>query len=242
MGTSFSRRTMFTSLAVTALLIGSWCTAAQAEVAYSDNFSGGAVDFTTSDSSYWLSCPPSGHSGFGSPPYQDTGCVVSSSNQVYDFGPSTTYPNVTPPTGDSYLLVEGTKDNPTVTGFFISPSFTVSANTLYDISFLLTNIDNGNVAQIQPEINGTLLGPAVSANGVYNDGNPGDNWQLFQFTWYSGSSTTATLTLNDNQPSGNGNDFAIDNISVATPEPGTLTLFASALAALAAISRRRSKP
>jgi hypothetical protein len=121
----------------------------------------------------------------------------------------------------------------------------VVPNSLYTVSFYLANEDDIHVAGVQPEINGTLLGAPVSAQG-----NPWpEEWQQFSFTWNSGSNTSASLVLNDFTTAGSGNDFGIDNISVSdqappfgdpTPEPGTLTLVAVLGILLALLRRKRA--
>lgn len=153
--------------------------------------------------------------------------------------------------GTGYFLFEGTSgDNPDSSGsyadeFYVSSVFAVVPNSLYTVSFYLANEDDIHVASVQREINGSLLGAPVSAQG----NSWPEEWQQFSFTWNSGSNTSASLVLNDFTTAGSGNDFGIDNISVSgaapqfgdpTPEPGTLALVAVPGILLALLRRKRA--
>jgi hypothetical protein len=90
----------------------------------------------------------------------------------------------------------------------------VLPNTQYLFSFYLTNANTTNVAQIQPFANGVALGSAVSAKGQFSDGIPGDQWQQFSFSWFSGGATTVDLSLKNLQGTSIGNDFGLDTIAL----------------------------
>ena len=70
-------------------------------------------------------------------------------------------------------------------------------------------------------INGTALVPDISAATT-------GNWDLFYRSW-TADATTANLSLINRTTTASGNDFAIDDISLATeipsvPEPATMLL------------------
>ncbi|MBS1565078.1 MAG: hypothetical protein JST39_11855, partial [Bacteroidetes bacterium] len=90
---------------------------------------------------------------------------------------------------------------------------TVTPNTTYEYTFYLANRSNTNYARIMPAINGVALAP----NPVQATGDGDRSWTKFSFTWNSGSATTADLSLLNTDTSTNGNDFAIDEISLALP-------------------------
>ncbi len=96
---------------------------------------------------------------------------------------------------------------------------------------------------IQPEIDGSLLGSAVSPAGYYTDGNPADQWQKFTFTWNSGSNTSASLILHNYTTTPNGNDYGVDNIQVAsaTPEPSSFMVAIVGALGMIAYGQRRRK-
>ena len=65
----------------------------------------------------------------------------------------------------------------------------------------------GQMALLQFSINGTQLGEVFSA--------PTQTmvWEQFYELWYSGNSTTATITILNQNTNGDGNDFGLDDIS-----------------------------
>jgi hypothetical protein len=98
----------------------------------------------------------------------------------------------------------------------------VTPNTLYELSLYLTNENTTTNGRIQPTINTTPIGSAVSATGTFVT----HGWQQFKFPWNSGSATTADLSLGNLVSGGGGNDFGIDTITLRrVPEPMTILLF-----------------
>lgn len=65
----------------------------------------------------------------------------------------------------------------------------------------------GQMALLQFSINGTQIGDVFSA--------PTQTmvWEQFYELWYSGSATTATITILNQNTNGDGNDFGLDDIS-----------------------------
>ena len=65
----------------------------------------------------------------------------------------------------------------------------------------------GQMALLQFSINGTQIGEVFSA--------PTSTmvWEQFYELWYSGNSTTATITILNQNTNGDGNDFGLDDIS-----------------------------
>ncbi len=88
----------------------------------------------------------------------------------------------------------------------------------------------GQMALLQFSINGTQLGEIFSA--------PSSTmvWEQFYELWYSGNSTTATITILNQNTNGDGNDFGLDDISfrelVLVGNP-TCTVYVDAMTATA---------
>ena len=88
-----------------------------------------------------------------------------------------------------------------------------------------------NPAQLQFSVGGSTIGSIYTAPGV-------GVWSEFTATFVAGIEPVAVLDL---QTAPNGNDFALDDISIiAVPEPGTLALFAGS-GLLALFGWRRSR-
>lgn len=87
---------------------------------------------------------------------------------------------------------------------------TVSPGTDYMFSTWISNaINDPNVAQLQFSIDGAPLGSVFSTSAT------GCLWQEFSSTWNSGASTSVTICITNQNTSGGGNDFMLDDIFFA---------------------------
>ena len=86
-------------------------------------------------------------------------------------------------------------------------TISVTLNTNYSLSAWFANWCTPNFALIQFEVNGVAVGTKVQLPGIVGV------WFQISVVWYSGTSNSATVCINDQQTTGNGNDFAIDDIS-----------------------------
>jgi len=86
-------------------------------------------------------------------------------------------------------------------------TITVTPNTYYDFSAWGTSCNNSTPAILQFSINGTLVGSPLYLSTTAG------LWQEFHVVWYSGSNTSISICINDQQTAASGNDFAIDDIS-----------------------------
>lgn len=85
---------------------------------------------------------------------------------------------------------------------------TVNPNTYYSFStWVCTVSPAGDVARLQFSINGNQLGDVFSAPDYTGQ------WLQFYELWYSGNNTAATITILNQNTSGSGNDFGLDDIS-----------------------------
>ena len=82
----------------------------------------------------------------------------------------------------------------------------VSPNTQYVFTAWATALVASSPARLQFSINGTNLGT------IFNVSSQTCNWQNFYSIWNSGSSTSATICIVNQNTAQSGNDFAIDDI------------------------------
>lgn len=90
-----------------------------------------------------------------------------------------------------------------------SQTITVTPNTSYNFSSWVASTENtssGSEALLQFSINGSLIGP------VFHAPLTGGTWANFFVNWNSGPSTSAVITIVDQNISGGANDFALDDI------------------------------
>ena len=101
-----------------------------------------------------------------------------------------------------------------------SQTIAVQPNTNYAFSAWLENITTVNPASLQFTINGQRLGNPLTAN--VND----CIWDQFHTTWNSGATTTAVISIVNENTIFPGNDFALDDISFApvTMETDSVTI------------------
>ncbi|MFC3832162.1 MULTISPECIES: beta strand repeat-containing protein [Deinococcus] len=110
-----------------------------------------------------------------------------------------------------FLLVNGANPGLSVLETTIGG---LSPNTNYQLTGLFANvIDNGTTGHILPDV--TLY---INGNTFFKTGNiPQDmaaKWRTSGFVFNSGTSTSLTFKLVNNVPSGNGNDFAFDQLNL----------------------------
>ncbi len=84
----------------------------------------------------------------------------------------------------------------------------VQPNTTYNFSAFVATITSQNPAILQFNINGTLLAAPFTAPATQGV------WVPFNTTWSSGSATTATICITNQNTVPIGNDFALDDISL----------------------------
>ncbi|MEA5100594.1 MAG: hypothetical protein VB011_08800, partial [Bacteroidales bacterium] len=110
--------------------------------------------------------------------------------------------------GGKYMVLDGIG---TPNTYFFQSTVNVEPNTLYEFSvqsvFLaFTELSSSYYPRLKYYINNQQLG-GVDVISNYNC-----NWHTFKYKWYSGTNTTATLRVVDDNTDGGGNDFAVDNI------------------------------
>ena len=138
-------------------------------------------------------------------------------------------------TGSRNMLVANGSTTPDVTIWSQTVAVTPSRNYLF--SGWISSAYNVNAPAIEffaGTVSPGTINPIIITPGT---------WAFFSGNWNSGSSTSVSLRMRDNNLESNGNDVAVDDLSftaTAVPESGTLPfILLTALIPLAKYSRRR---
>lgn len=131
--------------------------------------------------------------------------IVTNANSVHNafqgIGHSGNVPN------DNFMVVNGAgTPNQNVWCQTVS----VSPNTEYYFGAWVSTVVASSPAILQFSINGQVLGSPFSAPFNIN------NWVQFFETWNSGTATTATICVVNQNTNTGGNDFGLDDISFST--------------------------
>jgi len=120
-----------------------------------------------------------------------------------------------------------------------SASVDVTPDTEYDFSAWAASVYPWSPSSLAFSINGTLLGDPFSPSLTAG------LWEQFGATWYSGTRTTAMISLVNRNTEFHGNDFALDDISLReqpfnpVPDGGTTwMLLGGALVGLGTLRRK----
>ena len=134
---------------------------------------------------------------FGSYSVTTDGLLVWGEDHLYGFGGT-----------GQFMVVDGSESPNAVVWQQTVP---VTPNTYYAFSAQVASTLASNAADsyafLQFSVNGTQLGPIFHSPDVLNI------WQPYYEVWYSGSNTSATLTILNQNTNGAGNDFGLDDIS-----------------------------
>ncbi len=148
--------------------------------------------------------------GFSSE-YRDSSSVWNEGTYAVDVSPQNVHPGFAPcgdhTTGSGNLMVMNGNSLPN--SIIWSQTIAITPFTEYEFSAWLTNVlyNASTLPLLQFSINGQLLDdPFTSAQTECE-------WSQFFTTWFSDTSTTATIEIINQSTFSNGNDFAIDDIS-----------------------------
>lgn len=83
----------------------------------------------------------------------------------------------------------------------------ITPNTEYEFSTYVASLSASNPALLQFKINGVLLGQPFQASPIICE------WYKFFEKWDSGTATSATISIVNQNTVGNGNDFSLDDIN-----------------------------
>jgi len=107
-------------------------------------------------------------------------------------------------TGTGNMMIVNGAGNPNTVVW--QQTIAVTPNTNYQFSCWLTSVEPSSPAQLQFFVNNVQIGPVFSATPATC------SWNMFFNTWFSGASTTATISIRNQNTSLGGNDFAIDDL------------------------------
>ena len=110
----------------------------------------------------------------------------------------------------NFMMIDGATEPGVVVW---SEQVSVEPNTYYAFSAWVCTLYGDNRALLQFSINGTQNGDVFTAPSQTN------TWQQFSAVWYSGNSTTVTITIIDQNTEGDANDFGLDDISFRELDP-----------------------
>ncbi|MEJ5251148.1 MAG: PEP-CTERM sorting domain-containing protein [Chthonomonadetes bacterium] len=173
----------------------------------------------------------SGYTYDASPPIQGSDCYAIGTNpSTWNPGWWSSFGDHT--TGSGKMLIADGHRSPNQTLW--QQTVHVAPNTSYYFSYWAASSYYYSPAVLRTTINGVQIG------GDFQLPSQTGQWTQFQVVWNSGSATSATIRLVDINTNGFGNDFVLDDLSMqAIPEPGTMWLFATGVAAMALRPRKK---
>lgn len=158
-------------------------------------------DFSSGASGFSSGYIPGTGGSWGLLSYEGTYAITTSPNLVHTnfaaFGDHTS--------GTGQMLVVNGAATPNTSVW--CQTINVNPNTDYDFSSWMTSCVSSNPAILQFSINNVLLGSPFNLSGITG------SWEQFHAVWNSGSNTTATICITNQNTSPSGNDFAIDDIA-----------------------------
>lgn len=140
--------------------------------------------------------------------------------------PSTWHPNAASygdhTTGNGLMMAINGAIQPNVIVW--SQTVSVSPNTFYTFSGWVSSWVSLSPAVLDIQINGNSIGQVTAPSTTAT-------WQQFSFTWNSGSSTSAQLSIVNLNTVAIGNDFALDDLEFV-PEPTSIAFLGMGVASL----------
>ena len=104
----------------------------------------------------------------------------------------------------NFMMIDGATEPGVVVW---SEQISIVPNTYYDFSTWVCTLNPESRALLQFSINGTQVGDVFTAPSQTC------TWEQFSAVWYSGNSSTATISILDLNTEYSGNDFGLDDIS-----------------------------
>jgi hypothetical protein len=189
-------------VAVWALLVTSVCAPASlANLIYNGDFELGNTGFTTGYTYVHVQLPAHHLGGDGT--------YTIHTDPVNAYPLFTSYGDHTTGSGNM-LIFNADALTPLPDKRVWEQTVSVTPDTDYVFVYWLSNCHPKAPAQLQCSINGTAIGTASAPSGS-------GVWYEVSYSWNSGDSATATISLMDLRRAWDGDDFAIDDISFSAP-------------------------
>ncbi|NNF01973.1 MAG: hypothetical protein HKN22_04755, partial [Bacteroidia bacterium] len=138
------------------------------------------------------------------------GLLSSAGTYAVSTNPQATHTNFascsdhTPGAGNNRMMV--VNGSPTANVNVWCQSVPVNPNTNYRLVLWGTSVVSSSPAILRFRINGTMVGNSLTLSS------PTCTWQKLTVNWNSGNATNANICIRNQNTSGAGNDFAIDDI------------------------------
>ncbi len=152
------------------------------------------------------------YSGFTSSYTKNTSSLIAEATYAVIKDAHSEHPNFasfndhTKGDGTGYMMVVNGAATANVTVW--SETVTVQPNTSYVFSVWGTSVNSASPGVLDFSINGTQLGNITLTSTT-------GSWQNFTVRWSSGSNTSATIGIVNQNTASSGNDFALDDIVFA---------------------------
>ncbi len=175
-----------------------WCTGYESltNVIVNGDFSQGNTGFTTGYA-------PGSGGAWGLLSSVGEYAITTNSNLVHN-----NFANCTDASGTGSMLVA---NGSTVLGTSVwEQTVPVQANTTYLFTYKAMSVVSGSPAQLFVTINGTQIGTVNTVSSTVC------NWNQYSATWTSTTAGTVNIALLNQNIAGGGNDFAVDDIEMAS--------------------------
>lgn len=143
-----------------------------------------------------------------------------------------------PRSGANFMIVNGGDVANEVV--WSQAAISVMPGASYILAAWVASVSPSNPARLAFSVNGTQIGATLGPSATVGQ------WSLFSETWNSGAATTASLAIVNRNTSAGGNDFGLDDISLAAapaaavPAPAALGVLGAALFGPVAVRRPRT--
>lgn len=152
-----------------------------------------------------------GNAGFSSEYLYSPTDLIPEGTYAVVASPSSVHPSFqncndhTPGPGGNMMVINGA--GATNVNIWCQTINNITPDRVYEFSAWLTSVNPSAPAELQFSINGQLLGT------TFNASTNTCNWDNFFETWNSGSATSATICIVNQNTALGGNDFALDDIA-----------------------------